>query len=336
MVTNFRLPETTKEWPLPRRVNPYYDEVSKDSADWVRSFRAFSTAAQGAFDKCDFGLLAALSFPTQDREQYRSACDLMNLFFVIDEHTDVLDEASVQVLADISMDALLNPIKPRPDGESVIGEIMRQFWSRAIRHATPMCYARPGFESAWSCYTASVVEQARDREGERVRTVEEYMVVRRLTIGAEPCYALAELGFSLPQEVHYHPLLQELQAAVTVNILIYDNDLASYNKERASGDDLHNIITIAMHENSQYLEEAIEWIAARYREQVEHALATWPRALALSFSRQVDEDLIVYIDHLMNWPRANECWAVESGRYFGGDGLRVQKERVVELLPRSK
>ncbi|KAI1789678.1 terpenoid synthase [Ganoderma leucocontextum] len=285
MVINFRLPETTKEWPLPHRVNPYYDEVSKDSADWVRSFRVFSTAAQGAFDKCDF-------------EQYRSACDLMNLFFVIDEHTDVLDEASVQVLADISMDALLNPIKPRPDGESVIGEITRQFWSRAIRHATPMCYAR--FESAWSCYTASVVEQARDREpGERVRTVEEYMVVWRLTIGAEPGYALAELGFSLPQEVHYHPLLQELQAAV-INILIYDNDLASYNKERASGDNLHNIITIAMHENSQCLEEAIEWIAARHREQVEHALATWPRALALSFSHQVDEDLIVYIDHLMN------------------------------------
>lgn len=59
-------------------------------------------------------------------EQYRSGCDLMNLFFVIDEHTDVLDEASVQALADISMDALLNPTKPRPDGESVIGEMTRQ------------------------------------------------------------------------------------------------------------------------------------------------------------------------------------------------------------------
>lgn len=50
----------------------------------------------------------------------------MNLFFVIDEHTDVLDEASVQVLADISLNALLNPTKLRPAGESVIGEITRQ------------------------------------------------------------------------------------------------------------------------------------------------------------------------------------------------------------------
>ncbi len=50
----------------------------------------------------------------------------MNLFFVIDEHTDVLDAASVQALVDISMDALLDPTKPRPDGESVIGEMTKQ------------------------------------------------------------------------------------------------------------------------------------------------------------------------------------------------------------------
>ena len=50
----------------------------------------------------------------------------MNLFFVIDEHTDILDAASVQALAETSMDALLNPMKPRPDGESVIGEMTRQ------------------------------------------------------------------------------------------------------------------------------------------------------------------------------------------------------------------
>ncbi len=68
---------------------------------------------------------------------------------------------------------------------------------------------------------------------------------------------------------------------------------------------------------------------------MEHALVTWPRALVLSFSPEVDEDLKVYIDHLMNWPRGNNCWDFESGRYFGVDGMRVMKERVVELLPKG-
>ncbi|KAI1789704.1 terpenoid synthase [Ganoderma leucocontextum] len=333
MAKRFRLPETMAGWPLPRRVNPYYGKASEESSDWLRSFGAFTPAAQKAFDKCNFGLLAALAYPTQDREQYRSACDLMNLFFVFDEYTDDLDEAGVQVLADISMDALLNPTKPRPVGESAIGEITRQFWGRAIPHSTPTGRAR--FESTWCGFTASVVEQARDRERGRIRTVEEHMAVRRLTIGAEPCYAIAELELSLPPEVYGHPALQELRAAVT-DIIIYDNDLASYNKEQASGDDLHNIITIAMHENDLDLNGALEWVAEHHGGRIKDALAAWRRALGLSFSRRVGEDLLVYIDHVMNWPRANDCWNFENGRYFGGDGLRVQKERIVELSPKTK
>ena len=42
-------------WPLPRRINPYYGDVSEESANWIRSFHAFSPAAQKAFDKCNFG-----------------------------------------------------------------------------------------------------------------------------------------------------------------------------------------------------------------------------------------------------------------------------------------
>ncbi|KAM5537397.1 hypothetical protein V8D89_008916 [Ganoderma adspersum] len=330
MAKTFRLPETLARWPFPRRLNPYYGKVSEDSADWLRSFRGFSPSAQNAFDRCNFGLLAALAYPTQDREQYRSVCDLMNLFFIFDEYTDDLDEAGAQALADISMDALLNPGKPRPAGESPIGEVTRQFWSRSIQHSTPTCRAR--FESTWSAFTAFVVEQARDRESGRIRSVEEHMAVRRLTIGAEPCYALAELGLSIPQEVYDHPALRELREAVT-DIIIYDNDLTSYNKEQASGDDLHNIITIVMHENALDLDRALEWVAERHRETVEDALAAWSRALALSFSPQVDEDVVVYIDHILNWPRANDCWNFENGRYFGEDGLRIQKDRLVELAP---
>lgn len=50
----------------------------------------------------------------------------MNLFFIFDEYTDDLDENGVQALADISLDALLNPDKPRATDESPIGEVTRQ------------------------------------------------------------------------------------------------------------------------------------------------------------------------------------------------------------------
>lgn len=50
----------------------------------------------------------------------------MNLFFVFDEYTDVCDAVEARKLADIVMDALRNPDLPRPQNESIVGEITRQ------------------------------------------------------------------------------------------------------------------------------------------------------------------------------------------------------------------
>lgn len=50
----------------------------------------------------------------------------MNLFFIIDEHSDVEEVRVVREMADIVMDALRYPHKPRPDGEWVGGEATRQ------------------------------------------------------------------------------------------------------------------------------------------------------------------------------------------------------------------
>ena len=33
-----------------------------------------------------------------------------------------------------------------------------------------------------------------------------------------------------------------------------------------------------------------------------------------------------------DWPRGNDCWRFESGRYFGQKGLEVQKTRSVEMF----
>jgi hypothetical protein len=50
----------------------------------------------------------------------------MNLFYVIDEYTDVENEAVTKEMAGIVLDALHNPHKIRPEGECILGEIARQ------------------------------------------------------------------------------------------------------------------------------------------------------------------------------------------------------------------
>ena len=59
-------------------------------------------------------------------EHLRTGCDLMNLFFIVDDTTDASSAEDVRIQADIIMDALRNPHKPRPDGEWVGGELARQ------------------------------------------------------------------------------------------------------------------------------------------------------------------------------------------------------------------
>ena len=53
-------------------------------------------------------------------------CDLMNFFFVIDEHSDVVDGTEAKKQADIIMDAVRNPTVARPKDEWVGGEMARQ------------------------------------------------------------------------------------------------------------------------------------------------------------------------------------------------------------------
>ena len=40
-----------------------------------------------------------------------------------------------------------------------------------------------------------------------------------------------------------------------------------------------------------------------------------------------------YVEGLGEWTRGNEYWHFESQRYFGKEGLRMQKEREVLVLP---
>ena len=92
------------------------------------------------------GRLAALSYPWASKGEYvlqvlvnhepfipclpehlRSGCDLMQVFFVVDAYTDVEDAATVREMTEIVKDALRNPARLRPTGETLLGELTRQY-----------------------------------------------------------------------------------------------------------------------------------------------------------------------------------------------------------------
>ncbi|KDR69691.1 hypothetical protein GALMADRAFT_1352301 [Galerina marginata CBS 339.88] len=311
------LPETMVDWPWPRAINPHYEEVKAASNAWFQSFKPFTTQSQLAFNKCDF-------------EHLRTGCDLMNLFFVVDEYTDIEPAPVVREMVDVVIDALNHPHKPRPDGEILLGEVARQFWQLAIETATPS--SQEHMVDSFTAYLESVVQQAYDRDNNVIRSIDAYFENRRQNIGARPSYVPLELDLNLPDHVFYHPVVEELSYYIA-DLIILDNDIASYNKEQATGDDRHNILTIVMHELNTNFDGAMEWVVS-YHSEVETKFLDGLKRIP-SWGPETDRQIQHYIYGLANWPRCNDCWNFESGRYFGSKGSEIQKTRVVPLLQKT-
>ncbi|KAN0078464.1 Isoprenoid synthase domain containing protein [Tylopilus felleus] len=329
--TKVFIPNTLARWPWPRRINPHYAEVKKESAAWTASFGAFSPKAQHAFNRCDFNRLACMAYPIARKEHARAGCDVMNLFFVIDEYSDVSDPSEVRKQKDAIMDALRNPHKPRPKGEWVGGEVARQFWELTIQNASTQSQKR--FIKTFEEYLEAVVQQAIDRNKHRIRDIKSYIDVRRDTIGAKPSFALLELALDIPDEVIAHPAIQEMSFA-SIDMLCIGNDIVSWNLEQSRGDDSHNIVKIVMNELGVDVNGAMLWVQDFHTqlEQKFHAamaaLPEWDEPL----NSQVKE----YCDGLGHWVRANDDWSFESERYFGNRGLEIKEKRWISLMPKER
>ena len=67
-----------------------------------------------------------------------------------------------------------------------------------------------------------MVQQAADRANHYFRTIDEYLEVRRDTIGAKPSFAILELEMDIPDEVMHHPIIEEL-SILTIDMILLGN-----------------------------------------------------------------------------------------------------------------
>ncbi|KAI0329655.1 terpenoid synthase [Cubamyces sp. BRFM 1775] len=325
------IPDFMASWPWPRHINPLYEEVAAESNAWLRSFAPFTPESQHAFEQCDFGRLAALAYPDASRDILRTGADLMNVFFIIDEYTDVEPEGVVKKMVDVVIDAVHHFQKARPVGETILGEVVKQFAERAVRNATPEAWAH--FVESFTDYVRSVVSEAADRCNGTSRSIDSFIKIRRENNGGRPSLSPCELHLAIPDEAFYHPHIVELRTCI-VDMITVVNDVMSYNREQATENDHYNLLTVVMRELNTDFDGAMTWvinfkdgIMKKFVEGLQHVP---------SFGPQIDRELQQYLQSIANWPRCLDSWSFESKRYFGRRGLEYQKTRRVPLLPRRK
>ncbi|KAF8486350.1 terpenoid synthase [Russula ochroleuca] len=330
-LTQFRLPDPLAHWPWSRTLNPHYTEVKPESEAWLHGFEALNTKSQRSFDRCNFALLGGLAYPLINKDRLRVACDLMALFYIFDEFTDKVDGQGALALVEVVVDALRNPHSERPLGESKLGEITRQFWLRAMQ--TSSATAQERFVTSFVEYVYAVIDEASDRSRGSIRGIKDYLRLTRLTAGPYPCFFPIEMDLDIPDEVMTHSSMERIRS-LAAESMVLGNDLYSYNIEQASGHGGHNIITVVMNEKGVDLDGALDWVE-EYHERILSEFQAQYRLLP-SWGPAIDLRVKTYVERLASFIRGIDCWAFETERYFGTKGPEIQRQRIVDVLPKAE
>ncbi|KAK7053212.1 hypothetical protein VNI00_003831 [Paramarasmius palmivorus] len=317
-----------RSWPWSRSMNPFH-ALYKEKAT-IAPYGIFTDHSQRAFDRCDFPLLAALTYTRLNQDGYHIACEFLNFLFMVDEHLEVASTVEARHIADTVLDALRNPGVPRPDGEWIGGEITRSFWEKATKTGTPSFQRR--FIDTTSEYLDGCVEHAIDRSQSNIYDVETYFTLRRKTVGVLPSFAVLGIHMNLTDKVFKDPVIQRL-TELAVDMIIVRNDTLSYNVEQARGDDSHNVIKILMETCQTDIQGALNR-ASFMHDQLSTDFLDLIGEMPTFGDTNTDEEVFTYVNGLAQWVRGNDSWSFESHRYFGSAGPEIQKTGIVQLLPK--
>ena len=80
-----------------------------------------------------------------------------------------------------------------------------RFFQRTVSVVGEDVPAMERFISDFDAYTKSIILEAEDRVAGHLRTVNDYLILRRDTCGAKPTFSFFGLGLHIPDEVFQHP-----------------------------------------------------------------------------------------------------------------------------------
>ncbi|KAF8348882.1 isoprenoid synthase domain-containing protein [Amanita rubescens] len=325
----FILPDLKSQCPFKGSVNPYYLDASAESRAWINSFNVFTDRKQAFFIQGCNELLVSHTYPYAGYEQFRTACDFVNLLFVIDELSDDMNGADARSILHTYICALQDPDW---DDGSVVAQITKDFRKRFLRTAGPNAARR--FYEYNVAYTYAVGIEAELREKDFVLDVQSYVRLRRNNSAVLNCFGLIEYahGTDLPDEVLEDSIFRQLLDAAC-DLVCWTNDVYSYNMEQAKGHHGNNIVTVLMKEKKIGLQDAVDYIGEYCQELMNDFLVA--KASIGSFGPSIDAQIHRFIHGLECWVVGNLNWSFESQRYFGVKHLEVKETLVVTLRPKE-
>ncbi|KDQ10830.1 hypothetical protein BOTBODRAFT_147563 [Botryobasidium botryosum FD-172 SS1] len=333
-MATFMLPDILGYCPFALAVNPHLAAVSPECDAWMEASGALDDPAVAKrYRVAGFNYLTALCFPEADRERFRLCCDYINALFAWD---DVIDDGELrenvegaQHAVENVMSALRDPENFRPD--CVAADMLRDFWLRARKVASPGCQER--FLRTMDSYAHAASQQVINRVHHTDLDIDTYIKLRRDVSALFPVWTVVELslGLDLPDEVAHHPVVERL--GVYANDLVaLCNDVYSFNCEQASGH-YSNLVPITMAQLSLPLQRAVDHVGRR----IESTFAAFvaDKSQLPSWTPEIDRQVQAYVRGMESWVVGSIQWSFDSNRYFGKEHEEVKRTLCVRLWPKE-
>ncbi|RDX42205.1 terpenoid synthase [Lentinus brumalis] len=309
------------------KLNPYQEQAARTTSAWFDRCNVYHGKKKTRFLSHRFDSYAGMSFPDADLKHLETCTSFFLWAFSFD---DLSDEGAlqskpdaVQVGVDISMEVLRNPDRPVANFPYAI--MLRDIWKNFRSTASPGACNR--FHRAVESWMNSQVEQARNRKLDEIPAVDEFIVLRRRSIGGPIVEAMVEysLDLQIPEYVWDDPILQEMSKAV-IDIMTWPN------KEQADGD-FQNLVFCIMVERDCDLQTAVDLLTDMLAQRVADYVCY--KSQLPSFGPAVDAELARYNKAIEQYTQGTIVWYYHSPRYFRGQNVVNKPEIVVPVYERT-
>ncbi|KAJ7750810.1 isoprenoid synthase domain-containing protein [Mycena metata] len=315
--------------------NDHQDDARPQAEAWFASMNAYHGKKLAKFMSFRFDNLAGAGFPQADFIRELWCINFLYWAFSFDDLTDIgefqRDSQTVRVGVEISRKVFENTLTcTAPKPQYPYAAMLHDIWDEVLRYATPGCCGR--FQQGVEHWFDSLPVQCSNRDIDYILPVDEFIAVRRRTVGGAMTMAIVEyaLRIDLPDHVFQNPVIMAMHEAI-IDFMTWPNDLCSFNKEQADSD-FQNLVLCVMKERQLELQDAIYYIVQMIRDRLEEYLAL--KASVPSFGAEVDKEFARYVNGLEQFVQGCVDWYYSS-RYFRDLDLSNHVDLVVPVFPRG-
>lgn len=303
--------------PFPPEMHPQVAEIHQHTFAWATAHRLLQReAAIRRFHASRFAWLAARVHARTSFEDLALTNDFFTWLFLLDDQFDDSSAGRQPAHMKVIVDRLLTTLGMER-GEQVkpldgpIAGALQDLWKRASALTTPHWQQR--FVGHLRDYLEAYLWETGLRE--RAETPEVALYIQKRQDAGAMRLALDYIDLAehvdLPPEVYESTLVQAL-LLITNNVVCWQNDIVSVEKELAHGD-YSNLVLVLAKANGLSLQEAAEQANAMTTREV-ILLEQLANFVPGTFP-QHQPALEKYLICMRAWVRGNLDWSLESARF---------------------